>query len=372
MNIKKIVKRSIFGVLSDQQLDIVIPGKFADKDAIVPGISKNSKRDFSKNDSAVLANGSIISVPDNCAAIIYGSSGIIEFMDIPGTYQFESGQKSILFDAGLKDLANQMKKRFSYGGYADNEVRVSYINLQEIRDLGFGTDAPIFFHDSLYRADFQIVARGHFSIIVKDPIRFMFSYVPVNVERFSFKDRQSKRTLTAEINKHISNEIMKLSGSITVTELSSYSLAIGKEVYRKVLENEEWLKRYGLELVGLQVDIIEPTEEATQQLNRLSVKRSDATVFSGIPDGINEYRKAQQNEIELKKLELVFKNGIHGGALLVNNGGEAEREALSALLGDHRGIDKKMEDLEKAKQLLDSNVISSEEFDVLKKKILDQ
>lgn len=375
MSIIKIISKSINGVLSEQWLDSIVADHFGDKDAVVGGVIRNSDKKSVSKYSTKIVDGSKIAVPDNTMAVIFVNGVIEEAISDPGVYQYSSesnvsDQKSILFDANLTDLAKQVAKRFSFGGNSDSERKVVYVNLREIRDLGFGTNNPLLFYDSRYKADFEVVARGYFSIVIKDPIEFLCSYIPSNTSVFSFKDRQSKLALITAIDKYLTNEISKLSGSVRVTELPSYAQSISETITQNIRTNENWKNRYGIELVNVQVDAIEPTDESRSLLKKLSFERTKATVHNEIPDEINEYRKMQNETNELEKLKVVFKNGIHGGAQYVNDGAESEKEALSIFFDKKQTLDEKLETLHKAKELLDAGGITAEEYEELKKTIL--
>lgn len=375
MSFKEIIKKSINGVLSDQWLDCIVADSFNDKDAVVPGIFRNSDNNSINKHSSTIVNGSIIAVPDNTIAVIFVNDTIEEIISIPGIYQYssgtsESGQNSILVNGHITDLAKQVARRFSFKGYSDSERRVVYVNLREIRDLGFGTSTPLLFYDSRYKADFEIVARGDFSIKIKDPIVFLCSYISSNASVFSFKERQSRMVLTSAIDKYLTHEIAKLSGAVTIAELPLHAHDIERTVLQNIRANEDWENRYGIVLVNLQIEALEPTDESRLLLKKLSFERTKATVYSDIPDDENERRRMQNDTKELEKIKAVFNNGIHGNAMYVSDAAKSEKEVLSILFDKKQTVDDKLETLKKAKELLDAGGITDEEYEELKKAIL--
>lgn len=146
---------SVGGTFADQWKDIIVPVRFDQQAALVPGIRKNTQEGRGDNHglSNILTNGSIIQVPEGTWALVISRFGIEQVVDVPGGYEYRDGQATILDAADRAEqgfvsiLTDQIGQRFEYSGMSPDDKRVVYVNRREIRGIKFGTHGPLVYND---------------------------------------------------------------------------------------------------------------------------------------------------------------------------------------------------------------------------------
>ena len=120
----------------------------------------------------IISNGSAIAVPEGTAMMVIENGKILEFSAEAGTYTFDKGTETSVFEGGfgkgLVDAIKKMGKRTTFGGEAANDQRVYYINLLAITGNKFGSPQPRKITDDKYGM-LEVTFFGEYAIKIDDP-----------------------------------------------------------------------------------------------------------------------------------------------------------------------------------------------------------
>ena len=82
--------------------------------------------------------------------IIVEQGAVVEICAKPGEYKYDAKSEPTIFQGNLSDsikqVFEQMGKRFQFGGQPANDQRVYYFNTKEIVGNKYGTPSPVPFH----------------------------------------------------------------------------------------------------------------------------------------------------------------------------------------------------------------------------------
>lgn len=173
---------SIGGTLSDQWLEVIEPpATLTGSVVFAPGqkVRQNSSRNNNtKGSDNLVSNGSLIHVWPGMMMIIVDGGKVVAASCEEGYFQVsDTAAPSIFagqFDATLKETFNRLK----FGGITPKSQRVYYINMQEIRNIKYGTPVPLVYFDSTYQTELTIRAKGEYSFKIVDPLKFFVEVVP--------------------------------------------------------------------------------------------------------------------------------------------------------------------------------------------------
>lgn len=367
---------AIKGTFADQWIDIIGPSSFGEQTAVVPGIFQKTNNGYGANNKGskgVISSGSKIYVPENTAAFIFSSDGIEEIITEPGGYEYQSGTASIFNRDGIKEaIIDTSIERFKNGGQAENNKRIAYVNLRELRNIKFGTKGPILYNDLYYGVDLEIRSFGMISIQIKDPKKFILNFVPANTSYYSFSDFKVKEQIIAEFLHSYAQALSRLSDTARVSKLISHSDEVHEQVLMDSKRAGAWLERFGFELVGVSISNIELTEDSKELINEYSSTKLNLRAYEDVSDAASN-RAAQQ-----KISGGVEKNGLgDGGASMLFGmnyahglGSNAEQNISNDQPHKEISFDEQVKMLNQLKSLLDSGILTQDEFDSKKKDIL--
>jgi len=161
---------------------------------------------------------------------------------------------------------------------------VFFINLQEIKNIKFGTRTPINYFDNFYNSELFLRAHGSYSIKITDPVKFYQEAVPRNA---SYVD-------IADINEQYLNEFMEALAA-AINKLSadgeriSFVVSKGRELSRYMGEalDEDWKQLRGMEVLSVGIGSISYDEESQKLINMRNqgAMLGDPTVREGYVQG---------------------------------------------------------------------------------------
>ena len=269
MGIFDAISNALNDTYASQVKHKIHPDTFHDYSIIVPGVDENGL-----TLDGELVNGSIIVVPDNTCAVILDHDSIEGYITDPGQYVYEDGACSVFNGDGIKwSFTNRLALKLEFNGKSVDQKRVIYVNLKDIRNIMFGTYAPILYHDSSYNADLEITAHGWLSIRIHDPIKFYTEFVPLSTTRFSADDDKFKMELGSIILQALTKILNKLSGKYSIKEISSCSDVIRNAIMADDDHVFYWNENYGFELTNLVIESIDYSEE-TKRMIKASNRQS--------------------------------------------------------------------------------------------------
>ena len=201
MGLIKALSGAVGGSLADQWLEVWEADKMSTSTVMTQGVMvrRNDRRGSNRKGSEnLISNGSIIHVYDNQCMILVDGGMIVDYTAEPGYYKVDDSSQPSVFNGQLMDSVKETFDRFRYGGVSPRAQKAYFINLQEIRDIKFGTPAPVGYFDQYYGAEVRLRAFGTYTLKIVDPILFYKNVI----------GRDQKRAEIGEINEQYLNEFI--------------------------------------------------------------------------------------------------------------------------------------------------------------------
>ena len=385
---------ALSGTFADQWLDIIVPASAPATAGVIPAIlqSTNAGRGSNtKGSEGIITKGSKIMIPDGYALITLQDNAVTGFIADPGGYIFETDDpnaQSIFSGGGLVDgIIKQSFERFKFGGVPGSRQMALYVNLKEIPNNKFGTQSEIYWDDAYINAQVGAMARGTYSLKIVDPIAFVKNFVPVEsvnggkIFDFADLDNAASEQLFTEVVGSLAAAFSSYSNDPArgnrMAGIQSDQVGFAKTLSEIVENNYQWKTDRGLEIAKVAIAAIEYDEDSKALLS--DVKKADA--LSG----------ARGNSFMQQSVARGMQAaGENGGAMNMGFMGMGMNMAGNGIAGLQQPVDGQQvgvgavaagqtaqapqEDpvtkLKQMKELLDSGVITQEEFDAAKAKFL--
>ena len=151
---------------------------------------KTSRRSSNRHGSEnIISNGSVIAVNDGQCMIIVEQGKVVDVCAEPGEYKYDMSTEPSVFcgdlGEGIRNVFQQIGKRFTFGGEAPKDQRVYFVNTKELVGNKYGTPNPVPFRvvDTNVGLDIDISIKcfGEYSYRIANPILF-YTNVCGNVE----------------------------------------------------------------------------------------------------------------------------------------------------------------------------------------------
>mgnify|MGYP000565166816 FL=1 len=379
------------GTFADEWKDFYVPRGNVPATAAIFGAEKKGtdagRGENTKGSENIITNGSKIVVPEGTALITLQDGAITGCITEPGGFIFQSNdQNSQSFLTGNGIISSTLKtswERFKFGGIPAAEQIAIYVNLKEIPGNMFGTQSEIYWDDAYMNSQVGAITRGTYSLKIVDPILFVKNFVPADYLRpnapvFDFADMdnvagtQLFNEVVGSLSAAFSNYTNDPDKGNRITKIQGDQIGFANSLSQAVEEGYRWKSDRGLEIVKVAITAIEYDEDTKRLLS--DVKKADA--LSG----------ARGNSFMQQSVARGFQaagenNGAAGMAFMgmgingtANTIGAFNQPAQPIQQPTAQQASSTAEDpyekLTKLKQLVDANVITQEEFDEAKKKLL--
>ena len=374
---------AIGGTFADQWLDFVVPMQGVPATAgIYPAVLKSTnagRGSNTKSSENIISNGSKILVPEGTALITMQDGAVTGLITEPGGYIFTSDDpnaKSIFAGDGIvSSLIKQSWERVKFGGQPGSNQSAYYVNLKEIPNNKFGTQSEIYWDDAYLNAQVGAITRGTYTLKIIDPILFIKNFVPApyltegKVFDFADMDNDAGTQLFNEVvgslSAAFSNYTNDPSKGNRITKIQGDQIGFAQSLSQAVEEAYQWKTDRGLEIVKVAIQAIEYDEDTKKLLS--DVKKADAL------SGARGNSFMQQSVA--RGFQAAGENG--GGAAnmaFMGMGMNAVGGAMGGLQQQVNEPQEKEEDpvekLTKLKKMLDAGLITQEDYDKAKDKIL--
>lgn len=373
MGIIRAFTGAISGTFADQWKDIITAGQFDEHTVVSRGVLQQPSNDrgtYNNATDGVISNGSKIFVPENTAAFIFSQSGIEEIITVAGGYEYQNGQNSVFNGESIgKSIFNQVADRVGYGGQTAESKQISFVNLREIRGIRFGTRGPLMYHDSFYGVDLEITAFGAFSLKIVDSERFVKNFIPANTSYYTFDDPKARSQILSEFTQSFAVALNSLSSTYRISQLPSQANEIATKISNDKSNAGSWKQRFGFEIVQVGIENIEFSSESKELVRQYSSKKMDWKVYDDVSQKSSNIAAQQKIAQGVQDHGLGDMPGMAFGLGLVqgmNPQTAAQTETKTAPLS----FDQQIEALKKLKDLLDSGILSQDEFNLKKKEIM--
>lgn len=172
---------SIDGALADSWLEVITSNEYGQGQLMANGyVLRGTRSSNTKSTPGVFTDGSEVFVGHNETALFIENGKISGIFDTPGAHKIHSQFTKGFFSGesvkeGLKNLNEDAKERFTYGGDKAVVHRVLYINQREITGNEFSLEGvPIRINVPAinYDVDCSLNLWGYYSFRIKDAVAF--------------------------------------------------------------------------------------------------------------------------------------------------------------------------------------------------------
>ena len=227
----------------------------------------------------IISNGSAIAVPEGTAMMIIENGKILEFSAVAGTYTFDKGTETSVFEGGfgkgLVDAIKKMGKRTTFGGEAANDQRVYYINLLAITGNTFGSPQPRKITDDKYGM-LEVTFFGEYAIKIDDPTVLVQNVIGSNAKDTIYYsdilEEQFKSKFVEKLTQAITVVMRKY--KIPFGDIGMYNTDIATEM-NNLLE-KDLVEKYGVKISDVAIMDINLTDKSMERVSKID----DATIFS--------------------------------------------------------------------------------------------
>jgi len=378
---------AIGGTFADQWIDFYTVPNVQPTAALFPAVKQETnagRGSNTKGSDNIITNGSKIVIPEGYGLITLQDGEITGLVAEPGGYTWQSddvNSQSFLAGNGfLSPVIKQSWERFKRGGIPGSQQAAYYVSLKELPNNRFGTQSEIYWDDAWLGTQVGALTRGTYTLRIVDPILFIKNFVPATyftsgtVFDFTDLNNDAATQLFNEVISALAPAFSKYTNDpakTRITQIQSDSLGFAQSLGAAVEEGYSWKANRGLEIVSTAIISIEYDADTTELLSK--VKRADA--LSGARGNSNLQASVAQG------FESAGETG--GGAGLVGLGMAAGTVGLGGLQqpvapapapaaapAAAPASEDPIAKLTEAKQMLDAGLITQDDYDALKNKLL--
>lgn len=289
MGIIRAVTGAIGGALADSWQEVIEPSPMGENTCIVPGqlVTQNGRSQNKKGMSNIVSNGSVIHVYDKQLMLLIDGGKIVDFTAEPGYFKVDNSSMPSLFAGQFGDSIKETFNRVKFGGIPSQSQRVFYLNMQEMKNIKFGTPNAINYFDNFYNAELFIRAHGTYSVHISEPFKFYQEVIPREAitENRAVDFQELNQQYCDEFIEALASAINQYSADGNrISFITSKSRELGK--YMADTLDEEWNQLRGMEVVsvGIKVSYDEESQALINMRNK-GAMLSDAAVQQGYVAG---------------------------------------------------------------------------------------
>lgn len=281
MGIIKAIGQAVGGALADQWLEVYEADDMGGKTVFTSGVLIRKGQNTKGTDNTV-SNGSIIHVYDNQFMMLVDGGKVVDYTAEPGYYKVDNSALPSMFNGQFKDTLKESFDRIRFGGETPTKQKVFFINLQEIKEIKFGTRNPINYFDNFYNAELFLRAHGTYSVKVTNPLQFYAEVIPRNTDHVEIDDINGQ--YLSEFLEALQSAINQMSADGTrISFVTSKARELGK--YMSAILDEEWNQTRGMEIQAVGIASLSYDEESQKLINMRNqgaMLGGDASVLRGM------------------------------------------------------------------------------------------
>lgn len=385
------------GTFADQWKDFIVPRSDVPATAAIFGAERrgtdSGRGSNTKGSENIITNGSKIVVPEGTALITMQDGAITGFIAEPGGFIFNSedvnSQSLFAGDGFVSSLVKSTWEKVKFGGVPGSEQLAFYVNLKEIPNNRFGTQSEIYWDDAYFGTQVGCLTRGTYTLKIVDPLLFVKNFVPTmylqaDAPIFDFADMDNDagsqlfNEVVGTLSAAFSNYTNDPSKGNRISKIQGDQIGFAQAMSQAVEEAYGWKSTRGLEIVKTAILAIEYDED-TKELMK-DVKKADA--LSGARG--NSFMQ----QAAARGMQAAGENGGGSGMAFMGVGMNAAGNMMGNMQQQNNGSsynpsfnqqpeqvqtttsEDPMTKLMEAKKMLDAGVITEEDYNNLKAKLL--
>jgi membrane protease subunit (stomatin/prohibitin family) len=401
MGLIKAAIGSIGGSFADQWKDFfTVPENLPPTAAVFAAVPRGQNAGRGSNTKAsdgVISNGSRIVVPEGYGLVLMEQGAITGFVAEPGGYEWNSeaqdSQSIFAGDGIVSPLIKTSFERFKFGGRPGTQQRAYFVTLKELPNNRFGTQSEIYWDDAYMNAQVGAVTRGTYTLKIIDPILFVKTWLPARYlepgEVFDFTDIENDAA--AQLFNEVVGSLAPAFSLYTndpskgnrIARIQQDSIGFAQSLSAAVEQNYQWSGR-GLQIVATAIIAIEYDENSrellrnVQRADALSGARGNSNLQASVAAG---FESAGENTGAAGLVGLGMAAGGAGigglqqpvpgvGAQSTPPAAPAAPAAAAPAAPAAPAEEDPVERLTKLKGMLDAGLITQDDYDAAKNKIL--
>lgn len=332
MGLIKAAAGAIGGSLADSWLEFIEADNMGETTAMVRGAQVTDKRSSNKRGTAnYVSNGSKIVVGQNQMMLLVDGGRIADYCADPGYYEVLFSSAPSMFNGELKDSLKDTFNRFKFGGQPSSKQEVYFINLQEIKNIKFGTRNPLNYFDSFYNAELFLRCHGTYSIKITDPIKFFQEACPRNASRVDLNEIGEQYLM--EFTQALQTSIAKMSvDGKRISHLNAEADDLSK--YLSTALDDKWKELRGMEICSVAIASISYDEESKKLINMRNqgAMLSDPGVREGYVQGsvARGLEAAGSNKAGAGQAFMAMGMGMQGGGSFMQSASATNAQQMQA------------------------------------------
>ncbi len=287
MGIIKTAMNAIGGSFADQWLEYIKAGSMDAQTVMTAGVKargRDRRNENTRGSADYVSDGSLIEVGVNQFMILTDGGKIVDFTSEPGYYKVDNKSAPSMLNGQFSETIQETFERFRFGGVPSRSQKVYFINLQEIKDIAFGTPNPINYFDNFYNAELYLRTNGYFSIRITDPIKFYAEAIPKNMDYVRIEDIQ--KLYIAEFLTAFQTAVNKMSvDGIRISHVTSKAMELAQ--YMGAVLDESWNEKRGMKIESVGIGSITYDEQSKKLINMRNegAMLSDPVIREGYVQG---------------------------------------------------------------------------------------
>jgi membrane protease subunit (stomatin/prohibitin family) len=402
---------AIGGTLADQWKDFfTVPDGLPPTAAVFAAVKQEQnagRGSNTKGSDNIITNGSRIVVPEGYGLILLEQGAVTGFVAEAGAYEWRSddvnSQSIFAGDGIVSPLIKQSWERFKFGGQPGAQQRAYFVTLKELPNNRFGTQSEIYWDDAYMNAQVGAVTRGTYTLKIIDPILFVKAWLPATylepgqVFDFTDIDNDAAEQLFNEVVGSLAPAFSMYTNDPAkgnrITKIQQDSIGFAQSLSAAVEQNYQWSTGRGLQIVATAIISIEYDENTrellrnVQRADALSGARGNSNLQASVASG---FEAAGQNTGAAGLVGLGIASGATGLSGLQQPvpgiGGQSTPPppppaaaapppapapaAPAAPAAAAAATEDPMAQLSKFKEMLDAGLITQEDYDAAKNKVL--
>ncbi len=222
----------------------------------------------------IITSGSVIAVADGQCMLIVDQGKVAEICAEPGEFTYDASTEPSIFSGDLggsiKEVFNNIGRRFTFGGDTGKDQRVYYVNTKELVGNKYGTASPIPFRvvDNNIGLDMEIGIKcfGEYSFKITNPLLF-YTNLSGNFTD-TFRVSQIDSQLKSELLTALQPAFAKLSEmGIRYSALPGHTMEMADTL--NDLLSDKWRDLRGIEIVSFGINSVKASEEDEATIKEL-------------------------------------------------------------------------------------------------------
>lgn len=308
--------------------------------------------------------------PEGTEAFVSGTQLIVQHGQVAAL--FHDGRPTDGFEAGRFHLTTEnipvLSKILNIASLSGSPFRshVFFVALKTFTNLGWGTPSPILLRDTEFRM-VNLRANGSFAIKIADPSTFLLTMVGTRGRETTFATHEYLRSIIASSFAEVIPTVLT-----TVLDLPRHYDDIAEKVRDRVRDDFD---QYGLELVDFLVESVNLPEDVQTAINRAAGTRAVGD------DELGRFERVSRVEAlrdAASQPATPTANGLAGG-LGIGAGMQIAREMAGQVGGNSvpgrpagLTVAQVKGKLKELKELVGEGLITQDDFDEQKKRLLGQ